>query len=107
MFSEFVRKTGALSLEAAVKKITFDPATIWGLEGRGLLRRGYAADVTVFDPDRIGRGPEIASDDFPGDGIRWIRHQEGVDAVIVNGTLTWSADGGYAPDARAGVIATR
>ncbi len=107
LFSEFVRETKSLSLEAAVKKITLDPATIWGIEDRGLLAAGRAADVVVFDADRIGRGPEIASDDFPGDGIRWIRRQEGVDTVIVNGAVTWDAAGGYAPGARAGVIATR
>ena len=107
LFSEFVRGTGALSLEAAVKKITLDPATIWGLDGRGLLAPGFAADVVVFDADRIGRGPEVASDDFPGDGIRWIRRQEGVEAVVVNGEVSWTADGGYVADARAGVVATR
>jgi N-acyl-D-aspartate/D-glutamate deacylase len=107
LFSEFVRRTGSLSLEAAVKKVTFDPAVIWGLRGRGLLAPGHAADVVVFDADRIGRGPEIASDDFPGDGIRWIRRQEGVETVIVNGAITWSADAGYVADARAGVVATR
>ena len=107
LFSEFVRTTGSLTLEAAVKKITLDTATIWGLEGRGLLAPGHAADVVVFDPDTIGRGPEVASDDFPGDGIRWIRRQEGIDTVIVNGTVTWSAAEGYVPDARAGEIATR
>ena len=95
LFSEFVRGTGSLSLEAAVKKITLDPATIWGLKGRGLLAAGHAADVVVFDADRIGRGPEVASDDFPGDGIRWIRRQEGVDTVVVNGEVTWTADAGY------------
>ncbi len=107
LISEFVRETKSLTLEAAVKKITLDPATIWGLEGRGLLAPGYAADVVVFDADRIGRGPEIASDDFPGDGTRWIRRQEGVDTVVVNGEVTWTADDGYAVDARAGQIATR
>lgn len=107
LFSEFVRTTRSLTLEAAVKKITLDPATIWGLPDRGLLAPNRAADLVVFDADRIGRGPEIASDDFPGDGIRWIRHQEGVETVIVNGTITWSADGGYDPEARAGRIVTR
>ena len=107
LFSEFVRGTGSLSLEGAVKKITLDPATIWGLKGRGLLAEGYAADVTVFDAERIGRGPEIASDDFPGDGVRWIRRQEGVDTVVVNGDVTWTADAGYVAGARAGQIATR
>jgi N-acyl-D-amino-acid deacylase len=107
LFSEFVRGTGSLTLEAAVKKITLDPASIWGLKGRGLLAAGNAADVVVFDAEHIGRGPEIASDDFPGDGVRWIRRQEGVDTVIVNGEITWSAPDGYSPEARAGVIATR
>ncbi len=107
LFSEFVRGTSSLSVEAAVKKITLDPATIWGMDGRGLLAAGNAADVTVFDADTIGRGPEIASEDFPGDGIRWIRRQEGIDTVVVNGDVTWTDSDGYAPDARAGVITTR
>ena len=107
LFSEFVRTTKSLTLEEAVKKITLDPATIWGLKGRGLLAPGYAADVVVFDAERIGRGPEVASDDFPGEGIRWIRRQEGIDTVIVNGEITWTADSGYVADARAGQIVTR
>lgn len=107
LFSEFVRGTASLTLEAAVKKITLDPATIWGLDGRGLLAPGYAADVVVFDAERIDRGPEIASDDFPGEGIRWIRRQQGVETVVVNGVETWSAEGGYVADARAGQIASR
>ena len=107
LFSEFVRATKSLSLEAAVKKITLDPAQIWDIRGRGLLAAGNAADVVVFDADHIARGPEVASDDFPGDGIRWIRRQEGVDTVIVNGDVTWSASDEYAGDARAGAIATR
>lgn len=107
LFSEFVRTTKSLSLEAAVKKITLDPAQIWKLQGRGLLAAGNHADVVVFDADTIGRGPEIASDDFPGDGLRWIRRQEGIDTVIVNGTVTWDATSGYVPEARAGEIATR
>ena len=61
----------------------------------------------VFDAERIGRGPEIASDDFPGEGIRWIRRQEGIDTVVVNGEVTWTAADGYIAGARAGLIATR
>ncbi|MEP1124076.1 MAG: amidohydrolase family protein [Ilumatobacter sp.] len=107
LFSEFVRSTKSLSLEAAVKKITLDPATIWRIPDRGLLAPGMAADVVVFDADRIGRGPEVASEDFPGDGIRWIRRQEGIDSVIVNGEVSWTCTDGYVADARAGVVATR
>jgi N-acyl-D-amino-acid deacylase len=107
LFSEFVRATGALKLEEAVKKVTSDPCTIWGIADRGTLRAGLAADVVVFDPATIGRGPEIASDDFPGSGTRWIRKSTGIDATIVNGTVTWTAADGYTDGARAGIIATR
>ena len=74
-----------------MKKVTADPCTIWGLADRGVLRPGYAGDVVVFDPSTIGRGPEIPSSDFPGGGTRWIRHSTGIDAVVVNGTVTWTA----------------
>ena len=85
LFSRFVRETKAFRLEDAVKKLTFDPCTIWGLAGRGLLRPGYAADVVVFDPAAIDRGPELEARDLPGDGIRWVRHAVGVEHVLVNG----------------------
>ncbi len=105
LFSRFVRDTGALTVEGAVKKVTADPCAIWGIADRGLLREGYAGDVVVFDPATIDRGPEIASDDFPGAGTRWIRRSIGIDAVVVNGVVTWTADGGYVESARGGVLA--
>jgi N-acyl-D-aspartate/D-glutamate deacylase len=105
LFSRFVRETKALRLEDAVKKLTFDPCSIWGLPGRGLLRTGYAADVVVFDPASIDRGPELEARDLPGDGLRWLRHAVGIDFVLVNGAVAWSAEAGYT-DSRSGVIAT-
>jgi N-acyl-D-aspartate/D-glutamate deacylase len=107
LFSRFVRGTGALTLEGAVKKVTADTCAIWGIADRGMLREGLAADVVVFDPATIDRGPEVASADFPGAGTRWIRRSVGIDAVVVNGTVTWTAADGYDEAARAGVIATR
>lgn len=105
LLGRYVRETGAMRLEEAIKKITSDTCAIWGLRDRGVLREGYAADVVVFDPSTVDRGPEIASDDFPGEGIRWIRRQIGVDTVVVNGQVTWTAADGYRADARAGVLA--
>ena len=63
-----------------------ETAAIWGLPGRGVLDEGYAADVVVFDAATIDRGPEVASDDFPGEGRRWIRRSVGMRSVVVNGT---------------------
>ena len=39
-----------MSLEDTIKKLTFLPASIFGIHDRGLLRRGMAADLFVFDP---------------------------------------------------------
>jgi N-acyl-D-amino-acid deacylase len=103
LFSRFVRETKTLRLEDAVKKVTFDPCSIWGLAGRGLLRPGQAADVVVFDAAAIDRGPELEARDLPGDGIRWVRHAVGIEHVLVNGAVAWSAAGGYT-DARRGAI---
>jgi N-acyl-D-amino-acid deacylase len=104
LFSEFVRRSGHLTLEAAVKKITLDPCRIWGLAGRGLLAAGYAADLVLFDAGSIDRGPEVLADDFPG-GFRWVRRSVGVDTVVVNGEIGWTQRDGYTA-ARAGRVAT-
>ncbi len=93
LFSKFVRETGALSIEAAVKKITLDTANIWGIRNRGLLQAGYAADVVVFDPDTIDRGEERAVHDVPGGGMRYVRDSIGVEAVFVNGALAYDSSG--------------
>jgi len=98
LFSEFVRKTGAMTLEAAVKKITSDPAAIWGLKDRGSLREGYAADIVVFDPETIDRGEERPIFDMPGDGLRYVRDAVGIDTVMVNGQVAW-AKGAYSGSA--------
>jgi N-acyl-D-aspartate/D-glutamate deacylase len=105
LFSEFVRAGHYLSLEHAVRKITSDTAQVWGLPDRGVLRPGMAADVVLFDPDTIARGDERPVHDMPGGGMRYVRGARGVDTVLVNGEVTWSAAGGYT-DARPGVIAT-
>jgi N-acyl-D-aspartate/D-glutamate deacylase len=103
LFSKFVREQGALTTEQAVRRLTHETALAWGLRDRGLLNPGYAADLVIFDPDTIDRGEEVGVSDLPGDGFRYIRHAVGVDSVIVNGALTYSAAGGYTT-ARAGRV---
>jgi N-acyl-D-aspartate/D-glutamate deacylase len=102
LFSEFVRKSGALSLEHAVRKLTSETAEIWGLKGRGRLEAGYAADVVVFDERTIDRGEERPAFDMPGQGMRYVRDSRGVDTVLVNGQVTYEK-GAYT-DAAAGAF---
>ena len=105
LFSKFVRDTGALTLSQAIKKTTLDAALAWGLHDRGLLQPGYGADIVIFDPQTIDRDEEIGVEDLPGDGFRYIRHALGIDTVVVNGEVTFTAAGGYTA-ARAGEVVT-
>ncbi len=105
LFAKYVRETGALSLEEAVKGLTADIAAVWGLADRGTLERGRAADVVVFDPDEIDRGPEELAYDLPdaGQSFRFIRRARGVSQVVVGGESVYRSDAGYS-DARPGTI---
>lgn len=95
LFSHFVRDLNAMSIESAVKKITSDTASIWGIPDRGLLQQGYVADIVLFDPATIARGEEKYVKDVPGDGSRYVRDALGVDTVIVGGGVAWTAAQGY------------
>lgn len=103
LFSEFVRNCQALSLEEAVKKITLDTANIWSMQDRGVLRSGFAADVTIFDANTIARGDEYYTNDVPGDGHRYVRDAVGVDTVIIGGTVAYQ-DGEYTDSANGTII---
>ncbi|MEO5723709.1 MAG: amidohydrolase family protein [Ilumatobacteraceae bacterium] len=103
LFATFVRGTGSMTTEQAVRRVTHEPALAWGLADRGLLHPGYAADLVVFDPATIDRDEEIGVSDLPGDGFRYIRRGKGVHTVIVNGQITWTAADGYTA-ARAGEV---
>ena len=85
LLSYWVRDTGTLSLEAAVHMLTARPAEVFGIRDRGRLEEGLAADVTVFDPDRVGCSPLRRVHDLPGGGDRLVSDATGIEAVIVNG----------------------
>jgi N-acyl-D-aspartate/D-glutamate deacylase len=104
LFSKFVRDEAALTLESAVKKITYDVANIWGLPERGLLQEGYVADITIFDPDTIDRGPEHYVQDVPGEGSRYVRGAIGVDTVIIGGEIAYDQGAGYTASKRGQVL---
>ena len=106
LLGHFVRETQQVGLEAAVKKITSDTASIWGIPERGQIEAGFVADITVFDPQKIGRGQEYSVADVPGDGCRYVRDAIGIEAVLVGGALTWIAGSGYTP-ATAGMVFAR
>ncbi len=87
LLGHWVRKHKIMSVEAAVKKLTFDLAQGFGIYDRGLLRPGMAADIVIFDPDTIRALPEEKVADLPGGAWRMKQLAEGVHYTIVNGQV--------------------
>jgi N-acyl-D-amino-acid deacylase len=75
-FTYHVREKHTLRLEEAIRKMTSMPATHHGLRDRGLIRRGYFADVVVFDFEALD---DVSTVEQP---VAYVR---GVEHVLVNG----------------------
>lgn len=81
------REEGLLSLEDAVRRVTTLPAAVYGIEGRGAIREGMAADLVIFDKERLrALEPEVAHD-LPGGEMRLVQNAEGIIRTIVNGQV--------------------
>ncbi len=87
LLGHWVREKGALSLEYAVKRLTSQAADVFGITDRGRLAIGVPADVVVFDADTVGARDLERVYDLPGDADRLIAQADGIEAVVVNGTL--------------------
>jgi N-acyl-D-amino-acid deacylase len=85
LLGDWVREQQALSLEQAIWKLTAHPAQVFGLPRRGLLKPGYHADVTLFDPRTIGSDPPVFADDLPAGGRRLIARAHGIVATFIAG----------------------
>jgi len=96
VLGHYARDARLLDLASAIRKMTSEPCRRMGLGDRGWLRPGYAADVVLFDPDRV---KDTATYEDP------IRYPVGVSMVLVNGVVT--VEGGTHTGARAGQIARR
>ena len=103
ILGQFVRDEALLSLEAAVAKMTSMPAARLGLKDRGRIADGAVADLVVFDPATVRSN---ATYDEPR------RFPDGIDHVIVDGTLVVEDGGahrrapGPGPAARPGLTST-
>jgi N-acyl-D-amino-acid deacylase len=90
--SNLVREREFTSLEDAHWRLSALPASCAGFKNRGVIREGAAADIIVYDFDRLGYTlPEFAHD-LPGDEYRVICRGRGYRYVVVNGAVTIEND---------------
>ncbi len=84
VLGRYSREEKLFSLPAAIHKMTGMPAQRFGLAGRGLIRKGCAADLVLFDPETILDRATFSDPMQPAAGIA---------AVWVNGVLSYTAKG--------------
>jgi N-acyl-D-aspartate/D-glutamate deacylase len=87
LLGHWVRREQIMPLEQAVRRLTFESASTFGLYDRGLLRPGMAADITLFDPETVQPLPEDVVHDFPAGGWRIRELAQGIHYTIVNGQV--------------------
>jgi len=85
VLGKYVREERALTLEAAVRKMTSKAAEVFGFERRGLLKKGHYADIVVFNPETV-----IDKGTF----VDPIQYPLGIEYVLINGNLV-VRPGGY------------
>jgi N-acyl-D-amino-acid deacylase len=86
LMGHWSRDLGVLDLPQAVHRLTGQPAKLFGLQGRGLLKEGYAADLMLFDPATVARGPKRRAHDLPAGAARLTASAVGLNGVWINGT---------------------
>ena len=85
LLGHWSRNLGVLDLPQAVHRLTGQPAKLFGIRDRGLLREGYAADLMLFDPKTVARGPKRRMHDLPSGAARLTASAVGLHGVWVNG----------------------
>jgi N-acyl-D-aspartate/D-glutamate deacylase len=104
LFGHWVRERGDLTLPEAVKRVTSDVATAYRIEDRGRIAPGAWADLLLFDPATVARGPRRRVNDLPTGASRLDTPAVGVHGVWVNGVRTVDEHGLRAECGRPGRV---
>ncbi|HAD10212.1 MAG TPA: hypothetical protein DCF62_12080, partial [Porticoccaceae bacterium] len=87
VLAHWVREKGAFTLEEAVHMLTEQPAQAWGFDDRGRLKEGLAADIIIFDADRVAPLMPEVKHDLPAGARRLVQKAAGISYTIVNGEV--------------------
>lgn len=104
LLGHWVRERRAMSLEEGIRRLTSEPAEIYGIRDRGHLAVGAHADLLLFDPHTVDRGPSRRVFDLPAGAARLTTDAIGVHGVWVNGARIVDETGVERSDARSGQL---
>ena len=104
LFGHWVRERGDMTLEQAVHALTAKPADAYRIRERGRLRVGNFADLLLFDPAAVGRGPKVQAADLPAGATRVDTSARGLHGVWVNGVRTIDENGAVDDSGRPGKL---
>lgn len=82
---KYVKKERLLNFETAIRKMTGAPAEKFGLKKRGVLKKGYFADIVMLDQNNL-KSPATVENPY--------QYSQGIELVVVNGEIALS-DGKY------------
>src|SRR5260221_11701801 len=88
VLGHYARGLGLFPLETAVYKMTRLTARTFGLKDRGVLKRGMAGDIAIFDAGGIDEGAAFGKPD---------QAEEGLGTVIVHCAIVWRGGQGNVP----------
>ncbi len=105
LLGHWSRELGVLDTAQAVHRLTGQPAKLFGIRDRGFLKEGYAADLMLFDPATVARGPKRRAHDLPSGAARLTTSGVGLHGVWINGAAVADATGFCAdPQSRPGKV---
>ncbi|MDA1098132.1 MAG: amidohydrolase family protein [Proteobacteria bacterium] len=92
LFGHWVRERGLFDLPLAIRKVTSDPADVYGIIDRGRLTPGAWADMILFDPETISITKMERHFDLPAKGERLLRRAPGLKGTWVNGVRVFDGE---------------
>ena len=104
LFGHWVRERGDMTLEQAVRAVTSTVADAYRIKDRGRIVPGAWADLMLFDPVTVGRGPKRRVNDLPTGASRLDTPAVGLHGVWVNGVRVADTRGIMADCGRPGQL---
>ena len=104
LLGHWVRERGVLTLEEAVRRLTAQPAALFGITDRGRLAPGLAADLLLIDPKTVGRTPKRRVRDLPAGAARLTTDGIGIEGVWINGVRVSHGKGVIDPSQTPGKV---